>query len=316
MLKRHSPRVDIQRLRSQALGAIRYYIKENVLPGFGTSGNFNVDVPLLCNRSLLYYLDMPRVPSMVLRAEPLRRNLAHRIIGHEILLLLGLPVPEITYRDLRFRTRFRWGFYFMAEQRLLGTPFREHPDPQSKAARLGITFAHLHGNTMENTRNLASVRWPPRSNLILLRKKAKEWLARYRAADCPDPERVQPWLDRWPKDAWVPTPRLCMGDISPTNILIRGEEVYLVDLSSFKFSSALLEIVRMKRRILRNSDNAWEIFIEGYRRAAAPNLRQEIDRYLPLLEGLQRIRSAGKSSDPERRLYHCQYLFRILKSSA
>ena len=134
---RHNSRTDIQKRRTQALGAIRCYIKNDVLPGFGATGRFTIDMPSLGNRSLLYYLDIPQVPQMVLRAESHRRKLVRRIAGQEMLFQFGLPVPEVTYRDLRFRTRLHWGYYFMVEKRIEGIPFREHPNPYIMASRLG-----------------------------------------------------------------------------------------------------------------------------------------------------------------------------------
>ena len=310
---RHKRRADIQQRRTRALGTIRCYIENDVLPGFGVKGGFTIDLPSLGNRSLLYYLDIPQVPQMVLRAESHRRKLVRRLTGQELLFQFGLPVPEVTYRDLRFRTRLHWGYYFMVEQRLEGIPFREHPNPYIMASRLGETFALLHSNAARHKSHPGSVRWPPKSNFIRLRKKAKEWFSRYQAAHCPDPERIRAWLDRWPKEAWSPTPRLCMGDIASTNILIHGEQIHLVDLSSVKLSSALLEMVRMRGKVLGDRDEAWEDFLKGYIGTAKSDLRLEIEQYLPLLDGLQRIRVAGKSSNPESMAYHCQKLFEIIR---
>ena len=312
-MRKHSRRAEIQRLRTGSLARIRCYVEENVLPRFDAAAPFTLNVPLFGSKSLVYYLDIPNVCSVVLRAEPSRRKLARRMTNHDLLFRLRLPVPEVMYRDLRFRTRLRWGYYFMAEQRLEGMLFREYPDPKGKAARLGETFARLHRHTAEGKGNLGSLRKYRRSKFILLRKRARQWLARYRAADCPNAERIRVWLDRWPEDAWIPTPRLCKGDIARTNILIHGDEVRLLDLSGVKLSSALMEMVQIRHKTLRDRDDAWEAFLEGYLKAADPDQRWEIDHFLILLEGLQRIRLAGESYNPDKRAYHCQRLFEILE---
>lgn len=312
-MRKHSPDAEIQGLRTDSLARVRSYVEKNVLPSFDAPGPFTLNPALFGVKSLVYYLDILHVSPLVLRAEPSRRKLAHRITGHEILFRLQLPVPEVLYRDLRFRTRFLYGFYFMAEQKLEGTPFQEYQDPKDKAARLGETFARLHRNTAQGKGNLGNISWYHWNNVILLRKRAKKWLTRYRDADCPNAEQIKAWLDRRPKDAWTPTPRLCIGDIASTNILIHGEEVHLVDLSSVKLSSALMEMVRIRSKVLLDRDDAWKAFLEGYIEASDPNQRREIDCFLPLLEALQRIRLAGKSSNPNQRAYHCQRLFEILE---
>lgn len=310
---RHSHNADIQHRRTEALATIQGYVEEKVLPSFGATGSFNLDAPSFGKKSLVYYFNLPKFPPMVLRADPLRHKMARRIVGHEILFRLGLPAPEVMYRDLRFRTRIRWGHYFMAELRLEGVPFWEYSNPKRMITRLGEVFASLHGYTAKDTGYRGSIRLHRRSNPIQFRKKVKEWLTRYLAADCPDAEQVRAWLDHWPKDAWMMTPRLCMGDIAPSNILIYGEEIYLVDLSSVKFSSALFEIVRIRNKVLRDREELWEPFFKGYIKVAKPDLRLEIDRYLSLLEGLMHIREAGKTSKPERQEHHCRRLFQIME---
>lgn len=301
---------------------MRCYVEKNVLPSFDAAGPFTLNAALFGLHSLVYYLDIPHVPPMVLRAEPSRGKLGQRITGHEILFRLQLPVPEVLYRDLRLQTRLRYGYCFMVERRLEGTVFQECPDPKGEALRLGEIFARLHRNTAQGMGNLASVRLHHRNNSMLLRKKAKKWLTRYRAADCnratdcPKADRIQVWLNRRPKDGWIPTPRLCLGDIAPTNILVHREEVFLVDLSSVKLSSALMEMVRIRSKVLLDRDDAWKAFLEGYLEASDPHQRREIDRFLSLREALQRIRLAGKSSNPNQWAYHCQRLFEIIESGS
>ncbi|MCK4793683.1 MAG: phosphotransferase [Desulfobacteraceae bacterium] len=312
-MTRHRLRTNIQHLRTDALTVVRSYIEKKVLPDFGATGSFNLDAPAFGKKSLVYYFNLPKFPPMVLRADPLRHKMARRIVGHEILFRLGLPAPEVMYRDLRFRTRIHWGHYFMAERRLEGVPFWEHSNPKRMITRLGEIFASLHGYTAKDTGYRGSIRLHRRSNPIQFRKKAKEWLARYRAADCPDAEQVRAWLDHWPKDAWKMTPRLCMGDIAPSNILIHGEKIHLVDLSSVKFSSALLETVRIRNKVLHDQEELWELFFKGYMGAAEPDLRQEVEQYLTLMEGLLRIRLAGKTLKPAQRAYHCHRLFEIIQ---
>lgn len=309
----HRLRTNIQRLRTDALTIVRSYIEKKVLPDFGTTGSFNLDAPSFGKKSLVYYFNLPKFPPMVLRADPLRHKMARRIVGHEILFRLGLPAPEVMYRDLRFRTRIRWGHYFMAERRLEGVPFWEHSNSKRMITRLGEIFASLHSYTAKDTGYRGRIRLHRRSNPIQFRKKAKEWLARYQAKDCPDADQVRAWLDHWPKDAWMITPRLCMGDIAPSNILICGEEIYLVDLSSVKFSSAPFEIVRIRNKVLRDREELWEPFFKGYIKAAEPDLILEIEHYLSLLEGLMYIREAGKTSKSEILGHHCQQLFEIIR---
>jgi len=313
-MKTHNSNAEIQTLRKGFLARIRHYAEENVLPNFDTKGPFTFNIPRLGGKSLVYYLDIPHVCSLVLRAEPSLRRLKWRIANHDMLFRLGLLVPKVLYRDLRFRTRLRWGYYFMAEQKLEGTPFKEYSNPKDKAASLGETFARLHRYTAEGKGYLGSAHRYRRSKLLLLRKKARQWLARYRTAGCPQPEQVRTWLDRWPEDAWTPTPRLCKNDIAATNILVHGEAVSLLDLSGVKLSSALIEMVRIRQKTLCDHDDAWEAFLEGYLRVADLDQRREIDRFLILAEALHRIRLAGESSNPDKRADHCRCLFKILES--
>jgi len=314
-MTRHRIRTNIQRLRTDALTVVRSYIEKKVLPDFGATGSFNLDAPPFGKKSLVYYFNLPKFPPMVLRADPLRHKMARRIVGHEILFRLGLPAPEVIYRDLGFRTRIRWGHYFMAERRLEGVPFWEHSNPKRMITRLGEIFARIHGYTAKDTGYRGSIRLHRRSNPIQFRKKAKEWLTRYQGADCPNAEQVRAWLDLWPKEAWMMTPRLCMGDIAPSNILIHDDKIHLVDLSSVKFSSAIFEIVRIRNKVLHGRKELWEPFFKGYIKSAKPDLIIEIDRYLSRIEGLMHIREAGKTSKPERREHHCRRLFQIMEIS-
>jgi aminoglycoside phosphotransferase (APT) family kinase protein len=315
MATRHSAEV-IARLREEARPRFRRYVDERLLPLLKSEGPVTLRPVTRGLGSLLFYLDAPSSPPLVLRGASRRRGLRRRVRGHRLLLDHGVTVPEIVHVDLDPRTRLRWGWYFALETRLPGVPIDEYESSGERgsaaAAAAGGPFARIHSVSGPRRGPPGTIRTPRSSLPGWLRGKTRSWLRRYARRGGPDVGRLADFIVHAGDDWRRQTPRLCMGDIAPNNVLFDGERIGLVDLAGVTYHSAPLELVRIRYKLLEGRESLWTAFYPEYLKAASASLRNEVETSLPTLEVLYYAREYGRTRDPQRGEFFLGRLRRVL----
>jgi Ser/Thr protein kinase RdoA (MazF antagonist) len=295
MTVRYTPE-EMLRRREKAVDTFRAYCNAKLLPALGAGGSLKLTPAVLGRGSFVFFVEADGASPLVLRGDPLPRNLKRRIAGHELLASKGLPVPRVVYRDTSRSTRRRYGFAFAAEERAPGAQLEL---PGGDSTPIAKVFARMHGHTARTRGPLNSVRWPWPSPRVWLKKKAARWIDMYRKANRPGLDLILAWIDQQPDAAWSHTPRLIMGDVTESNVLIQGTHVTLIDLSGVGYSSAPFEVVRLQHRFLHDDAQAWPAFREAYLEEADPALRAEVQLALPLMEAFRLMRQCARRTVEE-----------------
>jgi Ser/Thr protein kinase RdoA (MazF antagonist) len=290
MTVRYTPE-DMQRRRAEALETFRAYCDARLLPALGLSGDVTLTPADLGRGSLIFFVEVEGAPSLVLRGDPKPRSLKRRIAGHRLLASKGIPVPKVVHRDTSRSTCREYGMAFATEERAPGGPLVL---PGGDPAPIAKVFARLHGNTALTRGPLNSVRWPWPGPKGWLEKKSARWIDMYRLAGRPNLEAILSWIDAQPRAAWLHAPRLVMGDVTDSNVLVDDERVTLIDLSGVGYSSAPFEVVRLQHRFLHDDPQAWATFREVYLAEADPALRAEVEVSLPLMEAFRLMRQCAR----------------------
>lgn len=295
MTVRYTPE-EMLRRRSEALDTFRAYCEARLLPALGLSGSATLTPADLGRGSLIFFVEVEGASGFVLRGDPKLRSLNRRIAGHELLARRGIPVPRILHRDTSGSTFRQYGLGFAAEERAPGAPLQL---PGGDPAPIARVFARMHGHTALTRGPLCSVRWPWPGPRAWLKKKAARWIGMYREAGRPNLEAILDWIDSQPPAAWVHAPRLIMGDVTDSNVLVHGEQVTLIDLSGVGYSSAPFEVVRLQHRYLHDDSEAWATFREAYLAEASPDLRKEVEAALPLMEAFRLMRQCARRTEED-----------------
>jgi hypothetical protein len=291
----------VRALREESRGRFTRYAREVVAPALGAEpASASLEPAVRGLGSLVFFLGFDGLPPLVLRGERGRRGLSRRIGGHGLLARCGVLVPEVRFTDLRLRTRWRWGAYFMVETRIGGIHLDEHPEPERAAGLAGRAFARVHDADLDAVGRPRARSWPWERVGAEQRRRSRKWLRRLYKTDKPRAERIFGWLHDVPAATWDQPARLLFGDIAPNNVLAGGDRAGLIDLSGIDTGFATFELVRSREKLL-GGDALYAAFLRAYLSEAGPALRDETLRALPLAEVLFCLRQLGRKLDDGRR---------------
>lgn len=283
-MRRYSA-AEIRARRERARGRFERYAREVVLPRLGGDAHtLRLEAPEEGLGSLLFFVEAEGAPPMVLRGEG-RLRLRRRATAHALLLRLGTNVPRVLHLDPGVLTLLRYGHGFMVEARLPGESLKKAADPGA-AAQLGRVFAPLHAHRARSFGHVGTIRGPWNRLPWKLRRWTRKRLRRLETSGDPAAAETARWVASQPPSLLDQPPRLGLGDVSASNVLVHEGEVAFVDLSGVCWGSAAHEVARLHRKLLFGDDALFAAFWSAYREAAAPDLRDEVEAALPLFERL------------------------------
>jgi Ser/Thr protein kinase RdoA (MazF antagonist) len=236
--------------------------------------------------SLTYFLHAEGHAPMVLHREDSVSVARSRLNGHRLLTRYGVPVPAILYSDLRRSTQRQWGGYFLLEERLPGYPLEERDDAGAIADSMAHVFAQLHSNQglrwwsgsvcSKRVKAIFSFQTPLERKLRL---GVSRLLAEYQRRNLPHIGEIRRALDLHSR-VWRPTPRLCHGDPSDTNLIVCANSVRLIDFDGAGFGWAAHDLARLRSNACFDNIEAWNHFLSVYCMIIDEGLRREIDEGL------------------------------------
>jgi aminoglycoside phosphotransferase (APT) family kinase protein len=292
---------QMQHSRKEQLPVINDYVNHVLLPGLKYNGKLAVEPADHGRQSHIYFLEGEGFDSVVLRGEENRTQLRRRIRGHKLLRRLGFDVPDIVHQDLRDTVREKYGFYFIAESRILGCYFNAAKDSRSAGARLGAMLAQMHQIKSWGHGWPGEFRWPGRIIAgIKLYRQVRELLAVYRRRIGQSLDDIALWLRRQPIRAWFPKPRLTTGGFISSNVMVAEEKVTLIDLARVRYGNAARDLAQIRYSLTRFDEKARAAFVKGYHQSASRALQAEIEITQPLFECIFLIRMAVKENNAER----------------
>ena len=292
---------QMQHSRKKQLPVINDYVHHVLLPGLKYNGKLAVEPADHGRQSHIYFLVGEEFDSVVLRGEENRTQLRRRIRGHKLLCRLGFDVPDIVYQDLRAAVRKKYGFYFIAESRILGCYFNAAKDTRSAGDRLGTMLAQMHQVKSWGHGWPGEFRWPGRIIAgIKLYRQVRELLAVYRRRMGQSVDDIALWLRQQPIRAWLPKPRLTTGGFISSNVMVAGDKVVLIDLARVRYGNAARDLAQVRYSLTRYDERARAAFFNGYHQSASKALRDEIEVTQPLLECIFLIRMAVKENNAEK----------------
>jgi hypothetical protein len=285
---------EIRDNRLDHLPRIQDYVIHRLLPRLGYKGSVVIKPAEAGIRSLVYFVEGPKLEPIILRAEGIKRRFKRRVKGHQLLLQLGFKVPRIVFQDLNRTVRQRYGFHFLVETRLPGVHFGTGQDTVSECFQLGKTLARMHDVTSWGHGWPGELRWPGNLGAALqLRRQTREVLKAYRAHQGSSPKRIETWLSRQSWRSWSSMPRLTTAGLKSSNLLVCGDRIAIIDLARVRFTRAARDLAQVSLSLTQNNDKSRESFFEAYQRYASQKLWSEVKTTLALHEVLYLLRRAS-----------------------
>jgi len=292
---------QMQNSRQKHQPLIQAYVRDVLLPELNPGAEVSVGPAASGRQSHVYFLEGSGFDPLVLRGEQNRTNLKRRIRGHQLLLQMGFKVPAIVHQDLRSSICQKYGFYFIAETRILGCYFNAAEDTVSAGARLGSLLARMHQITSWGHGWPGEFRWPGSIIAgIKLRKRTMEILTAYRRRYGRSTGDVVRWLKSQPLRAWFSKPRLTTGGFISSNVMMEGKKVVIIDLARVRYANAARDLAQIRFSLISHDAKARTAFFESYRRSASQTLLAELATTQRLLEVLFLVRKAVKEKNSRR----------------
>jgi Ser/Thr protein kinase RdoA (MazF antagonist) len=292
---------QMQRSRQRHLPIIQRYTENVLLPALGYSGDVRIESAFHGSTSHLYFIEGKGLKPLVLRGEERKAGIKRRIRGHRLLLQHGFDVPHILHQNLNSSVKKKFGFYFVAETRILGPFFKDAEDAADAGFRLGVLLARMHTVTSWGYGWPGEWRWPGSILAGLkLRVQANNLLRVYRQKNGHAPEMIAQFLKQQPSRNWFPQPRLTTGGFISSNVMIQGDQVIIIDLARVRYAFAARDLAQIRFVFTRYDETARTGFFEGYRQQASQSLWSEIEKTLPLFKVIFLLRLAVKETNAER----------------
>ena len=301
----------MQLSRRRHLPMIQSYSEDVLLPALGYSGDVAIEPAFHGNTSHLYFIEGKGFQPLVLRGEESRTGIKRRIRGHQLLQQLGFEVPQILHQNLDPSVKKKFGFYFVAETRILGGYFKEAADSADAGYRLGVLLARMHEITSWGHGWPGEWRWP--GNIVAglkLRMQVGQLLRVYRQKNGYSPDTIAHFLKQQPSRTWFPQPRLTTGGFISSNVLIQGGKIIIIDLARVRYGFAPRDLAQIRFVFTRYDETARRGFFEGYYQSVTPELKAEIDMVLPLFQVIFLLRRAVKELTDKR----CRELLKFCTS--
>jgi Ser/Thr protein kinase RdoA (MazF antagonist) len=309
--------MQMQHSRQRHLQDIGDYVDQVLLPGLNYRGEVSIKPAAHGRQSHVYFLEGHEFNPLVLRGEQHRKKLRRRIRGHQLLLQRGFDVPVVVHQDLRHAVRRQYGFYFIAETRIRGCHLNAAKDACSAGLRLGAVLANMHQLTSFGHGWPGGLRWPGSIRAgVKVYRQAMTLLAAYRKGDGRGADDIARWLRQQPIRAWFPKPRLTTGGFIPSNVLVAGDRVVLIDLARVRYGNAARDLAQIRFALMRHDEKARAAFFEGYRQSASQSLLDEHDTTQRLFDVIFLIRMALKQRDPEKYQECVQELLKRIESDS
>lgn len=290
-------RKEIAEERAHHLETFQEWVEEVLLPDLGSSGPASVQPAERGRRSLVYMIEADGLPRMVLRGEPDRIRVRRRVRGHRALIRHGVSAPAILRFDLDAATFRRLGFFPVIEEHLKGRHFDKVWNAETAAAALGEALACAHRVTA------LAPGWPGElrhfwKNRYRLKAKAAGWIEQHCKQQELPGEAFENWLESFPESDFRHRPRLTVGNITPSNMLVRQRRIGFFDLNGVRFGSAPMEMARARSFLAKETLGAFE---ETYRNGATADLVDEVERSRELCDGLTHLRQSVRTSFAKRK---------------
>lgn len=304
-------RDQIREWRERMLPAAAAYAREVVGPALGERGDPAVAIPADGRHSVVYFLEWPSGRRAVLRGADKGHELKLRAEASRLFRKVGIATPRVLLEGFDRATRERYRQSFLTEDFARGAAPKSIQAVRPAAAALGALLARVH-------RRVGRRHGLPREQPIVglgraseggLRARVDEWLAIYGRHKKAQPDAVRAFLDAVPADRWMHRPRLVVGNLVHSNLLIDDAGVAIIDLDTVHYGFAAMELAQVRLGWFFDDADAHAEFLAAYRSGADAALRDENARCAVLGEALHHLSQAARELYWRRwKLHHVRLL--------
>ncbi len=268
---------------------------ERAVPSSIRGERFTLE-PTRFGHGFVYVLTRDDGTRHIARFEADRHRLIARLAVAEALRAQRVATPRTLYSRTAFFDRLRFGHALAIDAFCAGVGVTQLADPIEAAPRIASLFVALHD---ANPRAL-----PTSSDSVdgaaLLARLSKRLRAESEAGDPRVANSLRTLRER---DAAgrlfsAQTPRVCLWDVGPKNVLVDGDGATAIDVEDVRLDSAAYELARVRHHLFDEKPAAFEAFLDAYRALASTPLRAEIDTTLGACEMVFLARHARISKWP------------------
>ncbi|NQT51460.1 hypothetical protein HQ576_05390 [bacterium] len=216
-------------------------------------------------RSLVYFVDFPQGPSVVLRAVPRLAEawtLAHNL---QVLGAKGLRVPKLLAASFCPLGRLRWGFWPVVEERIQGKHLDDLGRPEAAVRAAAGTLAEFHNVERSRWGRPVLPRWGSYRRHLLDRMEQRAYhfdavLATPRA----DPLMV--WCRQHAAESPLDPPFALTHNriYTPNFVVTPDHRAYAVDLVECRFASFGIDLTWALKRLCADEPRATAWFLDAY----------------------------------------------------
>ena len=233
----------------------------------------------LGTRSVVHFVEFDGFPRVVLRALPRWLPAVRLARNFRSFARMGLPVPELLYSDLSPLTRWRWGFYALAEQWIEGQHPTEMADREPGVRAMGRALARFH--SVERRR----WGWPAFPRPGSYRAYFLERISRrIRHLDPALRPSGQAALEAWFREqgeepALDPPFSLTHSRVNKVNFVVRPDgEVVVLDLIECRYGTFCPDLISALDRICERDEMLTASFLDEYFGRRPPRCREAFVR--------------------------------------